>query len=74
MITVLFSVGCGLYIGYVAGWVNAHRKVEKECDLLGRFFVGKKVFYCSRIADAADAINRKDQKEVFATSRHDAEI
>lgn len=39
----------GLLIGYMTGWVNAHRAVADECEKLGSFYVGKKVFKCTKI-------------------------
>lgn len=40
-------------IGYSCGWANAHHTVATECDRLGSFFVGKRVFKCVEIKDAA---------------------
>jgi len=49
--TTVLSLIIGLFIGHLVGWVRAHRMVAEECELLGRFFVCKKVFYCTSIAD-----------------------
>ena len=42
----------GLIIGYGIGWRAAHITVAEECELLGKFFVGKKVYECTRILEA----------------------
>lgn len=34
---------------YWFGWVMAHSVVAKECERLGGFYVGTKVFHCSEI-------------------------
>ncbi len=39
----------GLLIGHLAGWINAHYTVASECEKLGSFYVGKKVFKCTKI-------------------------
>jgi len=33
------------------GWVQAHRVVATECERLGKFFVGKKVYSCVKIEE-----------------------
>lgn len=38
-------------IGYSFGWTGAHRTVATECDRLGSFYVGKRVFKCVEIKD-----------------------
>jgi len=38
-----------LFIGYQRGWTNAHVTVAKECERLGKFFVGKTVYECTAI-------------------------
>lgn len=40
---------CGFVVGLVWGWVAAHRTVAAECEKLGAFFVGKRVFRCVAI-------------------------
>jgi hypothetical protein len=40
-------------IGHRAGYVHAHIIVAKECERLGKFFVGTKVYTCSDITDTA---------------------
>lgn len=35
-----------LWLGYQVGWTDAHTTVAKECDRLGGFYVGKKVYRC----------------------------
>lgn len=41
------AIGC--LIGHLCGWVNAHKTVETECEKLGGFYVGKKVFKCVKV-------------------------
>lgn len=38
-------------IGYFWGWVGAHAEVARECERLGKFYVGDKVFECRRITE-----------------------
>lgn len=39
---------CAL-IGYWIGWVHAHNTVADECERLGGFYVGKKIFKCEKV-------------------------
>lgn len=41
----------GLLIGYSVGWKNAHKTVATECQRLGSFYVGNKVFKCVEIEE-----------------------
>ena len=45
----------GLFIAfsiwYMVGWINAHKTVATECERLGKFFVGKKVYECTLIKE-----------------------
>ena len=38
-----------LWIGWVIGWAHAHYTVAGECEKLGGFFVGKKIYKCTSI-------------------------
>lgn len=38
-----------VWVGYHMGWRNAHLTVAKECERLGKFFVGKTVYECTKI-------------------------
>ncbi len=40
-----------LMLGVLIGWVWAHNTVAKECERLGKFYVGKKTFECVRISE-----------------------
>lgn len=40
-----------LAIGWLGGWIYAHKTVADECRKLGKFYVGKTVFECKAIAD-----------------------
>jgi uncharacterized protein YcfJ len=42
----------GLIIGYRLGWEGAHRTVATECEKLGSFYVGERVFHCTKIQGA----------------------
>lgn len=48
---MMFLVGLilGIFVGHLCGWVNAHKTVEAECEKLGGFYVGKKVFKCVKV-------------------------
>ena len=47
--TVLaFIIGGGVF--YVAGWVRAHFVIANECKMLGKFYVGDRVFECTKIS------------------------
>lgn len=37
------------WIGHTVGWRTAHITVAKECERLGKFFVGKTVYECTAI-------------------------
>ena len=43
MFVLIILVG---WIAYTAGWITAHKTVADECEKLGSFYVGKKVFRC----------------------------
>lgn len=36
---------------YLAGWIWAHLTVASECEKLGKFYVGSKVFHCTKIEE-----------------------
>lgn len=40
-----------ILVGWLCGWIHAHSTVAKECERLGSFYVGSKVFHCSKIED-----------------------
>jgi len=46
-----FWVLLALFVGYSLGWGNAHYSIATECDRLGSFFVGKRVFKCTEITE-----------------------
>lgn len=52
MFTLLLVIVVGL-IAYRAGWKDAHLTVAKEIELLGKFYVGKKV-YSGRLEQTDD--------------------
>lgn len=43
----LLAVLIGLLVGYGAGWRAAHITVATECERLGAFFVGERVYECT---------------------------
>lgn len=46
----------GLLIGWLCGWIHAHKTVATECERLGSFYVDKTVYKCH-------AIEKRDQPE-----------
>lgn len=38
---------------YYLGYARAHYVVAHECKMLGKFYVGKKVYHCDRIEDTS---------------------
>ena len=52
----------GISLGYAFGWVRAHITVAKECERLGKFFVGKKVFECIKISEIDDEESSFDRE------------
>ena len=38
-----------ILIGWFFGWIHAHSTVASECEKLGSFYVGSKVFHCAKI-------------------------
>lgn len=47
--TIAFWSLVALMVGYGIGWANAHYTVADECEKLGSFYVGKRVFKCVEI-------------------------
>lgn len=45
----LFWILLGIIVGAWLGWNTAHVTVAAECERLGGFFVGKKVFKCVEV-------------------------
>jgi hypothetical protein len=41
----------GILIGLYIGWTYAHFTVADECEKLGKFYVGKRIFECTKITD-----------------------
>nr|CDS55673.1 hypothetical protein SYMBAF_100015 [Serratia symbiotica] len=38
-----------ILLSYRLGWESAHLEVARECERLGKFYVGKKIFHCNLI-------------------------
>lgn len=51
--TGAFFVLVALIVGYGIGWSNAHYTVATECEKLGSFYVGSRVFKCLNIDDSS---------------------
>lgn len=47
------------WIGHTIGWRTAHITVAKECERLGKFFVGKTVYECVAIRRIEEAGEEK---------------
>lgn len=51
----LSSIMLAMVLAFLAGkwygWVQAHYVVATECERLGKFFVGKKVYSCVKIEE-----------------------
>jgi len=45
-----------IVLAYNFGWTAAHRMVARESELLGKFFVGSKVFKSELIEDRSPAV------------------
>jgi hypothetical protein len=45
-----FLAICTLLCGFVFGWVAAHDEVAKECDKLGKFYIGDTVYECKAVS------------------------
>ena len=59
MTQLILAVLIGMLFGYDIGWTSAHNTVAIECERLGKFFVGKKVFECTKILEIEnDQTNR----------------
>lgn len=41
------KIALALLVGIIAGYIYAHEYVAVECQKLGGFFVGKRVYQCS---------------------------
>lgn len=47
--TLVLCVAC-----WLSGWYFAHSTVATECERLGKFYVGKNVYQCSKIETIED--------------------
>lgn len=52
-VKVIFLIA-GLGIGGMWGWIAAHHTVAAECERLGGFFVGQKVYKCHLVESRED--------------------
>jgi len=52
LFTALLMLAC-VWIGYRVGWVCAHIAIGMECERLGGFFVGEKIYKCHLQENAA---------------------
>ena len=41
---------CCFAVGCIGGWADAHSTVSSECDKLGSFYVGSKIYECKEKA------------------------
>ena len=48
---VVLAVVLAFIVGKWYGWAEAHRTVATECERLGKFYVGKKVYSCIKIEE-----------------------
>ena len=46
---IFLTIVVSIFVGYHIGYQQAHVMVAKECERLGSFFVGKKVYQCVKI-------------------------
>lgn len=49
MAEFILALGIGLFVGCAIGWIFAHQTIATECERLGSFYVGKKVFHCTKV-------------------------
>ncbi len=56
------------YIGHKAGYVRAHYVVSQECEKLGKFFVGDKVYECVKITSKKEEATQSE-KEVSSETK-----
>lgn len=56
------------YIGHKFGYVRAHYVVSQECEKLGKFFVGNKIYECVNITSKS-AENKPPEKEANSESK-----
>ncbi|MGV7078462.1 hypothetical protein ACWA5Z_06610 [Testudinibacter sp. P80/BLE/0925] len=55
--TLIFCFAAWLY-----GWFFAHQTVATECEKLGRFYVGKNVYECTKIESSKVNQNGKNDE------------
>ena len=48
---IILATVLAFIVGKWYGWVQAHHVVATECERLGKFFVGKKVYSCIKIEE-----------------------
>ena len=46
----LWSFAC-VAVGWLLGWLHAHVTVAAECERLGGFYVGTKIYKCTAVTD-----------------------
>ncbi|GAB3380779.1 hypothetical protein NCG89_00795 [Spongiibacter taiwanensis] len=63
MILILFLMLLSLLLGFALGWEKAHLTVARECELLGRFYVEKKVYHCHLQASDEETGANHDRKK-----------
>lgn len=47
---ILAACMASFFCGWFFGWGAAHGEVARECERLGGFYVGNKVFECRRVS------------------------
>lgn len=56
-----FWVLLAFVLGVLMGWTFAHKTVAIECDRLGGFFVGDKVYRC--VLSEGDDLGQKTERK-----------
>lgn len=49
--TTFLALIIAVVIGYNIGYVQAHHTVATECERLGKFYVGTRIFECTKITE-----------------------
>lgn len=56
----MIMIGMAIVVAYYLGFAVAHHTIAMECERLGGFFVGKKVYKCVGVENSKTKENEHD--------------
>jgi hypothetical protein len=42
----MLNIVLAVLVGILIGWISAHTAIARECEMLGGFYVGDRVYAC----------------------------